>query len=80
VGVHDQVVFPVGDTGRTLNGADDPAALVDSTADSLVVWYQQPIRLRRFLGFADFVNVRGQRVPASAHSIDQRARLDAVGH
>jgi ABC-type phosphate transport system substrate-binding protein len=60
--------FPVERTGRVL-WADDVAAALDENAYTLGVWPQLPIVERRYIGFADLINARGERVSASAESV-----------
>jgi hypothetical protein len=48
---------------------DDVASELDDSPYRLAVWPQEPIRTRRYLGFADLINVRGVRVSASAATI-----------
>jgi hypothetical protein len=61
-------MFPVVSTGRAII-ATDPMIEMDARGHSLVAWFMEPLRLRRFLGFADLINSAGMRVSASMHTV-----------
>lgn len=69
VGVGSSVVFPVAATGRAMVVSGEPAVEVGDRPHSLTVSRQEPISVRRYLGFADFFTARGERLAASVESL-----------